>query len=188
MVSLATADARFAMTAPPTPLRPVRSSAQPLRHSLALLAVLVVFWLLWSGHFEPLLLSFGAVSCLAVVGLCRRMQIVDDEGAPLHLGLRPLVYALWLGKEVIEANLHVTRRLLDPRLPIRPQLIRLKASQTSDLTRVIYANSITLTPGTVSVDIQGEEIVVHALTRSAADEDKSGDMDRRVTQLEGSNR
>ncbi|MAV38529.1 MAG: sodium:proton antiporter [Planctomycetaceae bacterium] len=176
------------MTAPPAPPRPAQNSVQPLRHSLVLLSVLAIFWLLWSGHTEPLLLTFGAISCLVVTALCRRMQIVDDEGAPLHLGLRPLVYALWLGKEVIEANLHVTRRILDPRLPIQPQLIRLKASQTGDLTRVIYANSITLTPGTVSVDIQGEEIVVHALTRTAADEDKSGEMDRRVTRLEGSDR
>ena len=80
----------------------------------------------------------------------------------------------------------LARRLLDPRLPIRPQLIRLKASQTEDLTRVVYANSITLTPGTVSIAIEDDEIVVHALTRSAADEDKSGEMDRRATQLEGS--
>ena len=114
------------------------------------------------------------------------MQIVDAEGAPLRLGLRPLPYAVWLVKEVIEANFHVARRLLDPRLPIRPQLIRLKASQSEDLTRVVYANSITLTPGTVSVAIEDDEIVVHALTHSATDEDKSGEMDRRVTQLEGS--
>ena len=114
------------------------------------------------------------------------MRIVDAEGAPLQLGLRPLPYAMWLVKEVIEANFHVARRLLDPRLPIQPQLIRLKASQSEDLTRVVYANSITLTPGTVSVAIEDDEIVVHALTRSASDEDKSGEMDRRVTQLQGS--
>lgn len=173
------------MTVPPAAAPTARQPNQPLRHSVVLFFVLASFWLSWSGHFEPLLLAFGIVSCGLVVAICRRMQIVDAEGAPLRLGLRPLPYAVWLVKEVIEANFHVARRLLDPRLPIRPQLIRLKASQTEDLTRVVYANSITLTPGTVSIAIEDDEIVVHALTRSAADEDKSGEMDRRVTQLEG---
>ena len=114
------------------------------------------------------------------------MHIADEEGVPIELGLRPFVYAIWLIKEIVLANIDVARRVLDPRLPIRPRLIRVKASQTGDLGRVIYANSITLTPGTVSVDMQGDEITVHALTADAADEDKSGEMDRRVTELEGS--
>ena len=175
------------MTVPPAAESTARQANQPLRHSIVLFFVLASFWLSWSGHVESLLLlAFGLASCGLVVVICRRMQIVDAEGAPLRLGLRPLPYAVWLVKEVIEANFHVARRLLDPRLPIRPQLIRLKASQSEDLTRVVYANSITLTPGTVSVAIEDDEIVVHALTHSAADEDKSGEMDRRVTQLEGS--
>ncbi|MEE3370757.1 MAG: Na+/H+ antiporter subunit E [Planctomycetota bacterium] len=174
------------MTVPSAAEPTVRQSNQPLRHSVVLFVVLTIVWLSWSGHFEPLLLACGVLSCGLVVAICRRMQIVDAEGAPLRLGLRPLFYVVWLVKEVVEANFHVARRLLDPRLAIHPQLIRLRASQSGDLTRVVYANSITLTPGTVSVAIEDDEIVVHALTRSAADEDKSGEMDRRVTQLEGS--
>ena len=160
------------MTVPPAAESTARQANQPPRHSIVLFFVLASFWLSWSGHVEPLLLAFGLASCGLVVVICRRMQIVDAEGAPLRLGLRPLPYAVWLVKEVIEANFHVARRLLDPRLPIRPQLIRLKASQSEDLTRVVYANSITLTPGTVSVAIEDDEIVVLALPDSAADEDK----------------
>lgn len=145
---------------------------------------MLVIWLLWSGHFTPLLLAFGVASSLFVLFLTRRMNIADEECAPL-LGLRPLIYLPWLIKEVTLANIDVAKRVLDPSLPINPQMIRVKASQKGDLGRVIYANSITLTPGTVSVDMQGDEIVVHALTSEAADEDKSGDMDRRVTKLEG---
>ena len=83
------------------------------------------------------------------------------------------------------ANIDLTKRLLNPKLPINPQMIRVTASQKGDLGRVIYANSITLTPGTVSVDMQDDKIVIHALTSEADDEDKSGEMDRRVTRLEG---
>ena len=83
------------------------------------------------------------------------------------------------------ANIDVSRRILDPKLPIRPNFIRVKASQQGDLGRVIYANSITLTPGTVSVDMEADEITVHALSYEGAAEDMSGEMDRRVSALEG---
>ena len=79
----------------------------------------------------------------------------------------------------------VAKRILSPRLPISPRVIRVKAGQQSDLARVIYANSITLTPGTVSLSLEGDEIEVHALTREAAEELESGKMDRRVTRTEG---
>jgi multicomponent Na+:H+ antiporter subunit E len=153
-------------------------------YSVALAVVLFGIWLLWSGHYTPLLMSFGGASCLFVLFLTRRMNITDEECAPL-LGLRPLVYLPWLIKEVTLANIDVTKRVLHPKLPISPRMIRVKSSQQGDLGRVVYANSITLTPGTVSVDMRGNQIVVHALTAEAADEDKAGDMDRRVTRLEG---
>lgn len=82
------------------------------------------------------------------------------------------------------ANIDVARRILNPKLPIAPMMIRVKASQKGDLARVIFANSITLTPGTVSVDMQGDEIAVHALTPEAAEFDETGEMDRRVSRLE----
>lgn len=110
------------------------------------------------------------------------MEILDDEGAPL-LGLRSIAYMIWLCKEIIEANIEVTRLVLDPKLPIRPRMIRIEANQETELGRVILANSITLTPGTVSVDMQGNHIWVHALSFEGAEEDLSGDMDRRICEL-----
>jgi len=142
-------------------------------------------WLLWSGHFTNLLISFGVVSCVMVVLLSRRMRITDDESVPLQLGLRPLWYLPWLIKQVVLANIAVARIVLDRQLPIRPSMIRVKTSQKDDLAQVVYANSITLTPGTVSVDVQADEISVHALTDEAADESQTGEMDRRVTRMEG---
>lgn len=155
-------------------------------HSVALLLFLCVNWLLWSGHFnDPLLLSFGAGSCLFVLFLCRRMQIVDEEGAPVQLGIRPYLYAPWLIKEIIVANIDVARRVLSPSLPINPKVFFVKTQQKTDVGRVIFANSITLTPGTVSIDVQGNSIEVHALTGGMADEDQTDEMNRRVARIEG---
>jgi len=155
------------------------------RYSLALGCVLFAVWLAWSGHFVPFLIGMGALSAVLVVVLGRRMAIVDREGAPLELTLRTLGYLPWLALEVVKANLDVARRIVHPRLPIRPHLIRVQAGQRTDLGRTIYANSITLTPGTVSVDVQGTTIVVHALSDEAARGVTDGAMDRRVSGVEG---
>ena len=164
---------------------PPQRVARPFRFSIALGIVLCGIWLLWSGHYTPLVMTFGLLSCVGVVLLAGRMGIVDEEGVPIQLGIKPFLYAVWLVKEIVQANIDVARRILNPSLPIRPKVIRVKATQQGDLGRVIYANSITLTPGTVSVDVEGDEIVVHALTEEAAAEDASGEMNRRVTALEG---
>ena len=156
-----------------------------MKRSLLLGFLLASVWLLWSGHFaEPFLLVLGISSVVAVTTLAARMQIADDEGAPIGLGLRPISYALWLGKEIIVANIEVTKTILDKNLPIQPKMVRVKASQRTELGRVILANSITLTPGTVSVDMQGDRIWVHALSHEGAEDDLSGDMDERVCDLE----
>lgn len=155
-----------------------------VKRSIFLATVLSATWLLWSGHFqnEPFVLFLGLVSVLSVVLLAQRMEIADDEGTPLF-GLRAISYSLWLGKEIVVANLEVARTILDPKLRIHPRMVRVKANQKTELGRVILANSITLTPGTVSVDMQGDRIWVHALSFEDAEEDLSGDMDRRICKL-----
>ena len=156
-----------------------------MRLSATLLVALALAWLAWSGHFaDPLLLSLGLLSSLFTVGLVARMGILDSEAVPIHLGLKPFThYAPWLLKEIIESNIDVTKRILNPRLPIHPRLIVIRSGQTSALAEVILANSITLTPGTVSVDVQHEQIWVHALSADDAQEDMSGEMRRRVSEL-----
>jgi multicomponent Na+:H+ antiporter subunit E len=113
------------------------------------------------------------------------MNVVDREGAPVELPLRALGYLPWLLWEIMKANLHVAGRILRPRMSISPSLVKVRCTQTHDIGRVIYANSITLTPGTVSVDTHGNEITVHALTAEAAQDLLEGSMDRRVTRMEG---
>ena len=158
-----------------------------MKHWLILSVFLSAVWLAWSGYFDqPFLLCLGLASVAMTVGLASRMRIVDDEGTPLEFGLRPIPYGVWLLKEIVQANIDVARRILDPELPIYPNLVCVKANQRTELGRVILANSITLTPGTVSVDMQNDRIWVHALSLEAADEDASGDMDHRVRSLEAS--
>ena len=155
-----------------------------MKYTLTLGIALAGIWLLWSGHLEPFMIFLGFVSVVLTVVIAGRMQITDEEGTPLGMGLRPIGYAIWLAKEIVEANVEVARLIVDPDLPVRPRMICVHASQKTELGRVILANSITLTPGTVSVDLQGDRIWVHALSYEGAEEDLSGDMDRRVCGLE----
>ncbi|MCH8036214.1 MAG: Na+/H+ antiporter subunit E [Proteobacteria bacterium] len=154
-------------------------------HSISLGLLLFGVWLLLSGIFEPLLLGLGVVSCLVVVLIAHRMDVIDREGHPIHLAWRIVIYWFWLALEIVKSNIDVARRILDPKLPIHPLLIRLPASQKSELGLVIYANSITLTPGTVSVQVEVGEILVHAIAEEPAEALRQGDMDRRVSAVEG---
>ncbi|MBL8259507.1 MAG: Na+/H+ antiporter subunit E [Candidatus Competibacteraceae bacterium] len=145
-------------------------------------------WLLLSGYFDvPLLLVFGVLSCALVVFVGWRAEVIDPEERPLRLrlNLSILAYWPWLLWQIVRANLDIAKRIIDPKLPISPTLITLKPSQRGDLGRVIYANSITLTPGTVTTALKGDTLQVHALTREGADALLEGEMDRRVRRLEG---
>ena len=153
--------------------------------TLSLFVLLFSTWLLLSGIYTGLLLGFGVLSCLVVVAVCRRMKIVDPEGHPIHLIPGLLRYMPWFLWAIVKSNLDVVRRIVHPRMPLSPRLIRVEASQKTHLGQVIYANSITLTPGTVSVETDEGIIDVHALTREAAEDVRSGVMDGRVTDIEG---
>ncbi len=158
-----------------------------MKAGLNLFAVLFGMWLVWSGHYTPLLIGFGVVSSAGVVWLCHRMGIVDREGLPLDLTWRTLTYTPWLTIEVIKSNLDLVRRVLTPKMPISPQVFEMQSSQKTDLGRVTYANSITLTPSTVTLEATSEgHFVVHAVAREVADDLRSGEMDRRATRWEGS--
>jgi len=144
-----------------------------------------VFWVLLSGMFTPFLLAAGRGAALATALLARRMEIADREGLPLHLTLAAVTYWPWLVKEILKSGWQVARIVLDPRLPVSPTLVRFKPSQQSTLGLVTHANSITLTPGTVTVEADHDEFLVHALTREGADGLEGSEMDRRVSRFEG---
>jgi multicomponent Na+:H+ antiporter subunit E len=147
--------------------------------------VLFAFWLLLSGYFVPFLVTAGAACAIGVVLFARRMDLVDHEGHPIHLGLRAVFsYWPWLAWEIVKSAWDVSKIIVNPRLPITPTLVDVKATQKTDVGRTVFANSITLTPGTISVDVRRDEILVHALTHAAAEGLAAGDMDRRVTRFE----
>jgi len=154
-------------------------------HAISLFVVMLGTWLLLSGIFEPFLLALGVISAAIVVAIAWRMDVIDREGQPIHITWRFILYLPWLGWQILLANIDVLRRVLAPGLPIDPVLKCTAASQTSDLGTVIYANSITLTPGTVSITVEGGRIEVHALTGAAMDAVDAGDMDRRARRVEG---
>ncbi len=147
--------------------------------------LLSVFWLVNSGHYTPLLLFFMVVSVLFVSVLCHRMDLIDGESQPLSLTFTFPSYLVWLIKEVIVANIAVAACVWKGNNTINPKVIKVIADQKTDLGKVIYANSITLTPGTVSIDLVGNEITVHALTDETAADLMTGEMNERVCRVEG---
>ena len=156
-----------------------------MKHSGSLFVVLFSIWLLWSGHTTALLLTLGLFSCLFVLLIMRRMGAIDHEAAPVEITLRVLLYVPWLAWQVVKSNLDVARRIVQPHLPVRPHILKVRAGQRSDLGRVIYANSITLTPGTVTIGVSGDEFTIHALTDDAAAGVTGGEMNDRVCAVEG---
>ena len=147
---------------------------------------LTAFWLLMSGIYTPLILFLGAISVIFVLYLTKRMDALDEDVFEFKLKRKHFSYWSWLAKEIFKANIDVSKVILSPKMNLSPRLVRVPLSQSNELATVIYANSITLTPGTVSVDIEGDEIIVHALTQGLMDGLTEGDMDQRVNYLEKS--
>jgi len=146
------------------------------RH-LSLFGFLLVFWALLSGQLDlgnaghRYLCALGVLSCAGVTWLASRKGLVDREGHPVHLVIRAIGYAPWLFWQIVLSNWDVLRRVWSPRLPIAPRMVTMPYETEDDLATVIVANSITLTPGTVTVvvDTQRREMLVHALSAEAVE-------------------
>ena len=147
--------------------------------------VLFAVWLLLSGHYTPLLIGFGVGSCALTVYIAMRMDVADHEGVPIDWGGRFLLYLPWLLKEILVANISVAKVILSPSLPISPIMVVFRSTQKTDLGRVLYANSITLTPGTITTGVEGDQLEIHALTWQDVDGREEDEMDRRVAVVEG---
>jgi multicomponent Na+:H+ antiporter subunit E len=153
-------------------------------HLILLCILLGIVWMAWSGHTEPLLVGFGVGSLLITVWVSKRLSVIDEEGQPTNPKL--LGYIPWLLKEIVVANIDVIGRILsrDPKA-VDPTWIRVPAKQTTRLGRVIFANSITLTPGTVSVTLDDGIILVNAISTDGAESlINGGVMGERVCELE----
>ncbi|WOI53960.1 Na+/H+ antiporter subunit E [Parvularcula sp. LCG005] len=147
--------------------------------------VLMVLWLLLSGYFDnPLLVGFGIASVLFTVWMSQRAGILDSEGVPTNVFPGVLTYMFWLTVEIGKANIAVAVEALRPTLKLSPRMIRVPAIQASDLGKTIFANSVTLTPGTVTVDVDHRGLVIHALTEALADEAAIAEMGHKVARFD----
>jgi multicomponent Na+:H+ antiporter subunit E len=152
---------------------------------LSLVAILFVFWLVLSGHYTPMLVIAGLVCSLLCAMTAIRMRTLDAEGHPIELFRGAITYLPWLAWEVVKSAWAVTKVVLHPRLPISPTLTVVAASQQTGAGIATYANSITLTPGTITLAVRGNELTVHALVSDGALDLEAGGMDRRVSEFEG---
>lgn len=141
-------------------------------------------WLLLSGHYQPMTLSAGVLSSLLVTYIAWRMDKEDHYAFPLIFTPRLPVYWVWLIKEIIKSNVKVVRIILSPSLPISPIMVPFQACMKSDLARMIYANSITLTPGTITTGTEGDILRIHALTWQDVDGREEDEMGRHICGLE----
>ena len=164
---------------------PSSSSRNRQKYILMLCSSLLLLWLLLSGHYTMLLLTLGGLSVALVTVIALRMEVVDQEGQPLNLNLwRLLLYWVWLLGEIIKADIRVCRIILSPSLPIKPVVVRHRLQHNSNMARVLYANSVTLTPGTLTIDVDQDTIEVHALTEEQAADVIRGTMAKRSCQVE----
>lgn len=147
--------------------------------------VLFAVWLLLSGLFKPLVLALGLISVAITVWVMIRMDRVD--GDQIKFPFNPFVmvkYAVWLLVEIAKSNWRVASIILAKELPDQQHLFRIPFTQKSELGQVAFANSITLTPATITVEIEDDTFLVHALSYDASDLEALADMDRRVSATE----
>lgn len=152
----------------------------------SLAGFVLIFWLALSGHYTLWLIAMGVVSTAVVVWVADRMGVADEEGHPVQMLPRAPLYFPWLGKEIAKSAWGVTKIILSPRLPISPTMTIVTSSQRTAAGMATYANSITLTPGTITVGVDGDRFTVHALSADGARELEQGEMDKRVSRYEGS--
>lgn len=146
--------------------------------------VLMIAWLLWSGLYKPLLLGLGVLSCGITLYLLQRMGYFSNETFAFRYSLlRLLNFWVWLGKEIVLSSIEVSKIVLRKNIDVRPTTVTFDISEFDALDQAVFGNAITLTPGTLALDLFKERIVVHALTAEAVTALESGEMRRRVEAL-----
>ena len=161
-----------------------RQEGQGVYGRLILVTVLLIAaWLLWSGLYKPLLLFLGAFSCALTLVIARRMGYFDTDVFAFRYNLKLFGFWAWLGREIVKSSLEVSRIVLSPKLRIDPKVVELDASDLDLVDQALLGNSITLTPGTLTLDVHEGRMLVHALTPDGAKAVLDGEMMRRVAAL-----
>jgi multicomponent Na+:H+ antiporter subunit E len=145
--------------------------------------VLVLTWLGLSGFFKPLLLSLGAVSVVITLIFAVRVKFFEHVIGLNSMGWRLPLYWLWLLGEIIKSALQVARIVLSPKIPMNHRMVKITSQSGDELPRVILGNSITLSPGTITIDIDDREVLVHCISEEGAQDMESGELLRRIEAL-----
>jgi multicomponent Na+:H+ antiporter subunit E len=153
---------------------------------LATFTLLFAFWVFLSGFFDLFHLSLGVI-CSAIVAFASHDLIFTETNLQKrHItGKNFVLYLPWLIYQIYLANVHVVYLVWHPRMPIDPKIISFKTKWKGDLVLVTMANSITLTPGTITLNIRDGEYFVHALSKKVADDLLGGEMQDRVGRIYG---
>jgi len=148
----------------------------------ALLSLLITAWLLWSGLYTPLLLGLGALSCILSLYLAYRIGFFEEIFSLQVIPRLPRYWG-WLLLEIVKSSLEVTLIILQRKPPISPTVVEFEAAPPGPVGQVILGNSITLTPGTLTLDVHNGRLRVHCLTQKGADALLSGEFNRRAGAL-----
>jgi multicomponent Na+:H+ antiporter subunit E len=159
------------------------SSGRAWLRVLVLGVLLIAAWLLWSGFFKPLLIGLGVLSCVLTLYVVRRMGYFDDETFAFNYDFRLIGFWAWLGKEIVTSSVEVARVVLQPKIVVSPSIVDIDASDLHVVDQALLGNSITLTPGTLTLDVHEGRLLVHALTSESAAALEEGEMKRRVAAL-----
>jgi multicomponent Na+:H+ antiporter subunit E len=152
---------------------------------IVIFIVLFLHWIFWSGKLDAFHLSLGVISCVLVTFMSHDLYIQSNKLSPkiIKQAFRFIKYIPWLLYQIVMSNIHVASLVLSPKMPIDPKIIRYKTKLKDDIALVTFANSITLTPGTITADIRDGEYIVHALSRKVADDLMSGEMEDKVAHI-----
>ena len=156
---------------------------KPFARILILALLLIAAWVLWSGYLKPLLLGLGALSCVLTIWVVRRMGYFDDDTFAFHYDWRLLGFWAWLGREVVLSSIEVARVVLSRKVDVAPKVVDIDGSGLGPVDLALLGNSITLTPGTLTLDVYEGRLLVHALTPEGAATLQHGEMQRRVAAL-----
>lgn len=154
--------------------------------------VLAILWVSLSGFFDLLHLSYGALSIALVMVVNYRLKkhkFFDDELTEWHTlrYIRGIYYVFWLLWQILMSGFYVAYLILSPKMPIKPYIVRFRVDLPNTQAKVILGNSITLTPGTLTVDIQGDLYTVHAIAPKSFESLENDEMPRQVKALFTSN-
>ncbi|MEA3282415.1 MAG: Na+/H+ antiporter subunit E [Euryarchaeota archaeon] len=154
-----------------------------IKHFIATYIIVFAFWLLLSAHSDPFHVGAGIVCSLIVAYASHDLLFAGAGNHTLTKIVRFITYLPWLIYQIVLANIDVAKRALSPNMPIDPQVVTFKTMLQSDVARTALANSITLTPGTVTIDIVDDVFYVHAIAQEPADDLLEGAMERRIAHI-----